>query len=135
MEEMEEGKTAVLLSWQNTAGIEDKLDYLSVFRDLGVRKMQLTYNTANYSRSGYTELHDGGITGFERQIIDELGKLRAVCDLSHVGPNTTRDVIEYASAEKPPSFRHVLPSGLEEHARNKSDELIRRLGSKGGSSD
>lgn len=40
-----DGKTAVLLSWQNTAGIEDQLDYLRVFRDLGVRKMQLTYNT------------------------------------------------------------------------------------------
>ena len=34
-----EGRTAVLLSWQNTSGIEDKLDYLRVFRDLGVRKM------------------------------------------------------------------------------------------------
>lgn len=40
-----DGKTAVLLSWQNTAGIEDQLSYLRVFRDLGVRKMQLTYNT------------------------------------------------------------------------------------------
>ena len=39
------GKTAVLLSWQNTAGIEDQIGYLRVFRDLGIRKMQLTYNT------------------------------------------------------------------------------------------
>ncbi|KAL4964195.1 renal dipeptidase family [Aspergillus stella-maris] len=128
----EQGKTAVLLSWQNTAGIEDNLDYLRVFRDLGVRKMQLTYNTANYSGSGYTELRDGGLTGFGRQVVDEMAKLGVVCDLSHVGPITTRDVIEYSSVEKPPCFSHVLPGGLKEHPRNKSDELIRLLGEKGG---
>jgi membrane dipeptidase len=59
----EDGKIAVLLSWQNTAGIEDQLDYLRVFRDLGVRKMQLTYNTQNYSGAGYTEANDSGLTG------------------------------------------------------------------------
>ncbi len=59
-----DGKTAVLLSWQNTAGIEDQISYLRVFRDLGVRKMQLTYNTQNYSGAGYTEWNDSGLTGF-----------------------------------------------------------------------
>ncbi|KAL4879924.1 renal dipeptidase family [Aspergillus karnatakaensis] len=126
------GRTAVLLSWQNTAGIEDQLDYLRVFRDLGVRKMQLTYNTQNYSGAGYTELNDSGLTGFGRQVVDEMARLGIVCDLSHVGPVTARDVIEYAPAGKPPCFSHVLPAGLKEHARNKSDELIRLLGGKGG---
>ncbi|KAJ4358705.1 uncharacterized protein N0V89_003289 [Didymosphaeria variabile] len=42
------GNMAVLLSRQNTAGIEDQLDYSRVVRDLGVRKMQLTCNTQNY---------------------------------------------------------------------------------------
>ncbi|KAL4931341.1 uncharacterized protein BDV17DRAFT_297115 [Aspergillus undulatus] len=113
----EEGKTAVLLSWRNTAGIEDQIDYLRVFRDLDVQKMQVTYNTANYSGAGYT---DWGI----------------VVDLSHVGPVTTRDVIEYVgvsgSTSKPPRFSHILPAGLKEHPRNKSDELIKLLGEKGG---
>ncbi|KAJ5888981.1 hypothetical protein N7495_009022 [Penicillium taxi] len=125
-----DGKTAVLLSWQNTAGIEDKLDYLRVFRDLGVRKMQLTYNTQNYSGAGYTEIRDSGLTGFGREVVDEMGRLGIVVDLSHVGPQTSEDVIEYAS--KPPCFSHVLPAGLLEHTRNKSDHLIRRIGEKGG---
>lgn len=127
-----DGKTAVLLSWQNTAGIEDQLDYLRVFNDLGVRKMQLTYNTQNYSGAGYTELNDSGLTGFGRQVVDEMAKIGIVCDLSHVGPKTSRDVIEYAPEGKPPCFSHVLPCGLKEHTRNKSDELIKLLGSKGG---
>lgn len=126
------GKTAVLLSWQNTAGIEDQLDYLRVFRDLGVRQMQLTYNTQNYSGAGYTELHDGGLTGFGREVVSEMAKLGIVCDLSHVGPKTSEDAILYAPEGKPPCFSHVLPAGMKEHARNKSDGLIQLLGSKGG---
>lgn len=126
------GKTAVLLSWQNTAGIEDQLDYLRVFRDLGVRKMQLTYNTQNYSGAGYTEINDSGLTGFGREVVAEMAKLGIVCDLSHVGPKTTRDVIEFAPEGKPPCFSHVLPGGMKHHPRNKSDELITLLGTKGG---
>ncbi|EMR70740.1 hypothetical protein MGN70_000419 [Eutypa lata] len=126
------GKTAVLLSWQNTAGIEDQLDYLRVFRDLGVKKMQLTYNTQNYSGAGYTELNDSGLTGFGRQVVDEMAKLGMVVDLSHVGPKTSEDAINYAPEGKPPCFSHILPAGLKEHPRNKSDHLIKLIGSKGG---
>ncbi|KAM0819955.1 putative Dipeptidase [Seiridium cardinale] len=126
------GKTAVLLSWQNTAGIEDQLDYLRVFRDLGVKKMQLTYNTQNYSGAGYTELNDSGLTGFGRQVVDEMAKLGMVLDLSHVGPKTTGDTINYAPEGKPPCFSHILPGGMKDHPRNKTDDLIKLLGSKGG---
>ncbi|CAI7641671.1 unnamed protein product [Penicillium palitans] len=125
-----DGRTAVLLSWQNTAGIEDQIDYLRVFRDLGVRKMQLTYNTQNYSGAGYTEIRDSGLTGFGRQVVDEMGRLGIVVDLSHVGPVTSEDVIEYAT--KPPCFSHVLPGGLRDHPRNKSNHLLQLIGKKGG---
>ncbi|CUM65336.1 uncharacterized protein PRCAT00002971001 [Priceomyces carsonii] len=123
-----DGKTGVLLSWQNTSGIEDQLGYLRIFRDLGVRMMQLTYNTQNYSGAGYLELKDSGLTG--REVVDEMARLGIVCDLSHVGPITSKDVIEYA--KKPPCFSHILPAALKESGRNKSDELIKLIGSKGG---
>ena len=59
-----------------------------------------------------------------------MGRVGIVCDLSHVGLQTSADVIEYA--KKPPCFSHVLPAGLMESARNKSDELIRACGQRGG---
>ncbi|KAL1747507.1 renal dipeptidase family [Schizophyllum fasciatum] len=126
------GVTGVILSWQNTAGIEDRLDFLRIFRDLGVRIMQLTYNTQNYSGAGYTELNDSGLTGFGREVVTEMARVGIVCDLSHVGPKTSADVIEFAPEGKPPCFSHILPCGLKEHPRNKSDELIRAIGAKGG---
>ncbi|WP_347558238.1 membrane dipeptidase [Robbsia sp. KACC 23696] len=125
-----EGKTGVLLSWQNTSGIEDRADFLQIFRDLGVLKMQLTYNTQNYSGAGYLELKDGGLTGFGREVVDEMARVGIVCDLSHVGPQTSADVIEYAKA--PPCFSHVLPAGMKDHKRNKSDELVKACGARGG---
>jgi len=125
-----ENKTAVVLSWQNTAGIEDRLEFLQVFSELGVKIMQLTYNTQNYSGAGYSELRDSGLTGFGREVVDEMARVGIVCDLSHVGPQTSADVIEYA--KKPPCFSHILPAGLKDHARNKSDALIRACGARGG---
>jgi membrane dipeptidase len=125
-----EGKTGVVLSWQNTAGIEDRIEYLQIFNVLGVKIMQLTYNTQNYSGAGYTELNDSGLTGFGREVVDEMARVGIVCDLSHVGAKTSADVIAYAS--KPPCFSHVLPRGMRDVARNKSDELLRAIGERGG---
>jgi membrane dipeptidase len=125
-----EGRTGVVLSWQNTAGIEDQLGYLHIFRDLGVRIMQLTYNTQNYSGAGYLELRDSGLTGFGREVLDEMARLGIACDLSHVGPQTTADTIEYA--EKPPCFTHVLPAALKDSKRNKTDAELRALAARGG---
>lgn len=125
-----EGRTAVVLSWQNTSGIEDQIGYLRIFKELGVGIMQLTYNTQNYSGAGYTEPKDSGLTGFGREVLDEMAKVGIVCDLSHVGPQTSADTIAYA--KKPPCFSHVLPQGMKNHPRNKSDELIRACARRGG---
>ncbi len=125
-----DGKTAVVLSWQNTSGIEDRIDYLQIFAALGVKIMQITYNTQNYSGAGYTELNDSGLTGFGREVVDEMARLGIVCDLSHVGARTSAEVIAYAP--KPPCFSHIQPLGLKDGKRNKSDELIKAVGARGG---
>ena len=59
-----------------------------------------------------------------------MGKLGIVCDLSHVGAKTSLDVIEYATV--PPCFSHILPAGMKDIKRNKSDALIAELGRRGG---
>ena len=42
-----ENKVGIVLGWQNTYAIEQNLDHLRLFCDLGVRVIQLTYNTQN----------------------------------------------------------------------------------------
>lgn len=125
-----EGRTAVILGWQNTSPIEDKLDYIGIFADLGVRVMQLTYNTQNYSGAGYLEAMDGGLTGFGHDVVAEMNRVGVLCDLSHVGDRTSADAI--AASTRPVAFSHVLPRALKDVRRNKPDALLRAVAEKGG---
>jgi membrane dipeptidase len=124
------GKVGICLGWQNTSGIEDRLEYLELFRELGVGIMQLTYNTQNLAGSGCYESNDGGLSDFGKEVISEMNRLGIVCDLSHVGPKTSRDVIKHS--KQPVAYSHVLPSGLKDHLRNKSDEQLKFIADQGG---
>ena len=41
----EQGKTAVILGFQNTSAFEDRLEFIEIFKDAGVGVAQVTYNT------------------------------------------------------------------------------------------
>ena len=125
-----EGRTGVFLGWQNLAGIEDRIDYLGLFKTLGVGVMQIAYNTQNLVGTGCYERHDGGLSEFGREVVVEMNRLGILCDLSHVGPNTSNDVILLST--KPVAYTHCLPSGLKAHPRNKSDEQLRYIADRGG---
>ncbi len=124
------GKVGICLGWQNTSGIEDRLDYLELFRDLGVGIVQMTYNTQNLAGSGCYESDDGGLSDFGKEVVGEMNRLGILCDLSHVGPNTSCDVIKYS--KKPVAYSHVLPAALKGHPRNKSDDQLKFIIDHGG---
>lgn len=125
-----EGRTGIIMGWQNTSPIEDRLDYVEIFKRLGVGIMQLTYNTQNYAGSGYLEANDSGVSGFGRELLDEMGRVGVLCDLSHVGDKTTADSIAYA--RRPVCMSHVLPRALRDVKRNKPDELMLACARRGG---
>lgn len=126
----EEARTGIILGWQNSSGIEDRLDFLPLFHRLGVRVIQITYNTQNYAGSGCYESTDSGLSDFGHDLVAEMNRLGILCDLSHVGPKTSRDVIEASRA--PVAYTHCLPAGLKAHPRNKSDEELRFIAEHGG---
>ena len=92
-----EGRTGIILGWQNTSALEDRAEFVEVFRDLGVRVMQLTYNTQNLVGSGCWESRDGGLSDFGRDVIDEMNRCGVLVDLSHVGPRTSADAVRHSS--------------------------------------
>jgi membrane dipeptidase len=124
------GKVGICLGWQNTSGIEDRLDRLELFKCLGVSVMQMTYNTQNYSGCGCYESRDGGLSDFGKEVLGEMNRLGIVCDLSHVGGKTSEDVIRHS--RQPVCYSHCLPLALKEHPRNKSDEQLRFIAGHGG---
>lgn len=125
-----ENRTGIIIGWQNTSPLEDKLDYVEIFKDLGVGIMQLTYNTQNYSGAGYLEATDSGLTGFGREVLAEMNRVGVLCDLSHVGDKTSADVI--AQSKSPVCISHILPRALKDVKRNKPDELFTACAEKGG---
>ena len=125
-----EGRVGIILGWQNTFAIEGELDRLILFRDLGVRFMQLTYNTQNLVGSGCWESVDRGLSDFGRDVVDEMNALGIAIDLSHVGEQTAADAIEHS--KKPVALTHCVPKGLLDMPRNKSDALLKRAVDKGG---
>ena len=125
----QDGKTGIILGFQNAHAFEDNLGYIEAFADMGVRVVQLCYNTQNLIGTGCYE-RDGGLSGFGREAIAEMNRVGIMVDLSHVGGATSEEAIR--ASTKPVCYSHCLPSGLKEHARNKSDEQLRFIADQGG---
>jgi len=124
------GKTGIILGFQNTSAIEEDLDLLTIFHDLGVRVIQLTYMQGNLVGHGCLERIDAGLTSFGIEVIEEMNRLGILIDLSHVGHRTTMEAIE--ASRKPVAFTHANPKSLCDHPRNKPDEAIKAVAAKGG---
>lgn len=124
-----DGKTGIILGFQNAHAFEDNLGYIEAYADMGVRVVQLCYNTQNLIGTGCYE-RDGGLSGFGREAIAEMNRVGIMVDLSHVGGNTSQEAI--LESKKPVCYSHCLPSGLKEHPRNKSDEQLRFIADHGG---
>ena len=125
-----EGRVGIILGWQNVSGIEDKLYFLELFKQLGVGIIQLAYNTQNLIGAGCYETNDPGLSDFGREAVAELNRVGILIDLSHVGRKTTRDAI--VCSEKPVVFSHTCPAALHAHPRNKSDDEMRSVAERGG---
>jgi membrane dipeptidase len=125
-----EKRVGIVLGFQNLHSIEDRLDYLGLFKALGVGVIQLTYNTQNLVGAGCYESQDGGLTDFGRDAVAEMNRVGIVVDLSHVGARTAQQAIE--ESIRPVVYSHTAPAALHPHPRNKTDEEMRRVAEQGG---
>ena len=125
-----DGRTGIILGWQNLSGMEDQIGYLALFKELGVGIMQMAYNTQNLVGAGCYEKVDSGLSEFGHDVVAEMNRLGILCDLSHVGAKTSTDVI--LASKQPVAYSHCLPAGLKAHPRNKSDEQLKFIADKGG---
>ena len=125
-----EGKCGVIFGFQNSSPIEDDLRRLPIFYELGVRIIQVTYNTSNFVGSGYGDSPDYGLSCFGVDLVAECNRLGILMDCSHVGHRTTMDTIE--ASTKPIAFTHTSPRVLCDTPRNKTDEELKALAAKGG---
>lgn len=125
-----QGKFAVFFGMQNGSPIEDNVDYVDLFYELGIRFIQLTYNAKNLLGSGSGESSDPGLSNLGTAVIDRMNHLGIVVDLSHCGDKTTMQAIE--CSRDPVAFTHANVRSLAPTPRNKTDEQLRAVAAKGG---
>ena len=122
-------KVAYLFAFQNTSSLEDDVRLLEIYRDLGVRMLQLTYNEKNSMGFGCGEKTDSGLTPLGAEVIERMNELQMLVDLSHVGDQTTDQAIELAAL---PVFSHANSRSVCNNVRNKPDEQIKAIAAKDG---
>ncbi|HEX4947172.1 MAG TPA: membrane dipeptidase [Blastocatellia bacterium] len=115
---------------QNATPLEDKVERLRTLYDLGVRIVQLTYNTRNLLGDGCLERTNAGLSKFGLEVVARMNELRMLVDVSHSGAATTLDAIRHSQA--PVAITHAGCQAVYQHPRNKSDAALRALARKGG---
>jgi len=125
-----ERKLGIIFHFQDTEPVEDRLDLLEVYHQLGVRVIQLTYNRKNRVGDGCEERTDCGLSRFGVRLIEEMNRLGMIVDLSHAGYRTALDAIEWSS--RPPIFSHSNCKAVCDSPRNVADDQIRAVAQRGG---
>ena len=115
---------------QDWVSVPEELRYIRVFHQLGCRMMHLTYNRRNMIGDGCTEPANAGLSDFGREVVREMNRAGVIVDIAHSGWQTGFEAADVS--EKPIVISHAAAWSVNEHARSKSDELIRAVVEKGG---
>lgn len=124
------GRIGIIYGFQNAVAIGEDLTRIETFGRLGVRVIQLTYNQANHLGDGSMAPENRGLTPFGRQVVEGLGTSHIMVDLSHSGEQTCLDAARMSA--KPVSINHTGCRALADLPRNKTDEELRLVASRGG---
>jgi membrane dipeptidase len=125
-----EGRIALVYYTQNASPIGDDITGLETLRSLGVRIVQLTYNTRNLLGDGCLERTNAGLSTFGVQVVERMNELRLLVDVSHSGEQTTLDAIRFSKT--PVAITHAGCKAVFDHPRNKTDHTLRAMAEKGG---
>jgi membrane dipeptidase len=125
-----ERRIGVIFGFQNAAMLGDKADRADIFADLGVRVIQLTYNGPNQLGDGSMAPGNRGLTPFGREVVERLNANRVMVDLSHSGQRICLDAAH--ASRQPVSINHTGCRSLTDLPRNKTDEELRLVASRGG---
>ena len=132
-----EKRLAAMMGVEGGHMIEDKIEYLDNLYVRGVRYMTLTWNNStSWATSAADETTKGdslphkGLTDFGKQVVKRMNEIGMIVDVSHVGEQTFRDVIN--TTTKPVIASHSSVWSLCPHRRNLKDDQIKAIAKNGG---
>lgn len=125
------GRIASLLGMEGGHQINDSMAALRQMYDLGVRYMTLTHTSnTRWADSATDNPQHNGLTPFGKAVVHEMNRLGMMVDLSHVSEQTMNAVLDVTRA--PVMFSHSSARALNDHPRNVSDAVLRRVAANDG---
>lgn len=125
------GRVGVIYSFEAADMLDGKVDNIDHFAGLGVRVMQLGYNTASPFASGVMVPQPStGLTPLGREAVARMNALGVTLDLSHADEPST--LAATAASTRPVLITHAGCAAVHAHPRNKSDAVLRAVAESGG---
>jgi membrane dipeptidase len=123
-------KVGLMPGFQYSEFLEQDPTRIEMFRNLGVRIMQLTYNNRRIFGDGCLEPGNAGLSKAGVKAVEQMNEIGVAVDLSHSGYRTTSEAI--AASKKPVLISHSGCASIHAHPRNKPEEVMKALADKGG---
>ena len=125
-----DNKLGLFFHLQGTDPIENDVNLVDAYKEMGVGMIQLTYNVKNRVGDGASERTDSGLSYFGLKFVRRCNEARVIVDCSHTGYRTTMDAIE--ASNQPVVFSHANPKAVKSSPRNITDEQIKAVAATGG---
>jgi membrane dipeptidase len=128
----QEGKIAALLGLEGGYAIDERLENVQRYYDLGVRYMSPAWSvsTSWAGSSGDDVGRTRGLNEFGKSVVREMNRLGMMIDVSHVSDPTFWDIVNTSTA--PVVATHSACRAIADVPRNLTDEMIRALANTGG---
>jgi len=125
------GRIGSMIGMEGGHSIDSSLATLRQMYAVGARYMTLTHssNVPWADSATDTPVHTG-LSRFGEEVVHEMNRLGMLVDLSHVSPDTMKDVL--GIAEAPVIFSHSSARALCNVPRNVPDEVLSMLPKNGG---
>ena len=128
----EEGKIAALLGLEGGYAIDERLENVQRYYDMGVRYMSPAWSvsTSWAGSSGDEVGKTRGLNEFGKSVVREMNRLGMMVDVSHVSDPTFWDIVNTSTA--PVVATHSACRAIADVPRNLTDDMIRALAKTGG---
>ena len=127
-----EGKIAALMGLEGGYAIDERLENVQRYYDLGVRYMSPAWSvsTSWAGSSGDDVGRTRGLNEFGKSVVREMNRLGMMVDVSHVSDPTFWDIVNTSTA--PVIATHSACRAIADVPRNLTDDMIRALAKTGG---
>jgi membrane dipeptidase len=127
-----DGKIAALMGLEGGYAIDEKIENVRRYYDLGVRYMSPAWSvsTSWAGSSGDAIGESRGLNDFGKQVVREMNRLGMMVDVSHVSDKTFWDIVN--TSTKPVVATHSGCRAITNVPRNLTDDMIVALANTGG---